>query len=187
MFRSAGRGAARGRDAAGRRADCRDRLAVRCAPGERAGRPGHAVHGRFRRTGKAPFDSSRGDLQPHALLHRQGAGTRDHVRIVEGLRKGPQCRLEDGKPQGQRRPHSAGARPAVFRAHERQDRHGGGHGHRDTGAREARGVLAADPHQRERSRGHRARARRRSRRWTIWPARRCSSARGAFTPTAWPA
>ena len=67
---------------------------------------------------------------------------------------------------------------------ERQGGHGRGDGHRQARAGGARRVLGADAHQRERSGGHRARCAADRHAWTIWPARRCSSAKGASTTRA---
>ena len=68
------------------------------------------------------------------------------------------------------------------------DERQGGYGRRD-GDRHARTgeacrLLRADAHRREPGRGHRAGRSANQLRWTTWPARRCSSARGAFTTKA---
>ena len=62
---------------------------------------------------------------------------------------------------------------------QRQGGHGRGHGHRHARAGEARRLLGADAHQRERSGGHRARSAAHRHAGAIWPARRCSSGKGA--------
>ena len=48
---------------------------------------GEAVHGRLRRDGQASRDSRRRDLQPHALLRRQGTGTRADLRVGQVVRR----------------------------------------------------------------------------------------------------
>ena len=70
---------------------------------------------------------------------------------------------------------------------ERHGGHGRGDGDGEAGAGTARRVLGTDPHRREPGGRHRARARRRSPRSTILPARRCSSARRAPTTRPSPA
>ena len=51
---------------------------------------------------KRRADSRRGDVQPHALLHRPRAGARHHLRGAEVVRDRPQHRPEDRQPQGAR-------------------------------------------------------------------------------------
>ena len=171
----------------GRSAHPGNGVAVRRPSGSRAARDGQAVHRRLRRAGEASRDPRGRDVQPHALLHRQGAGARADVRVVEAVRERPERGPEDRQPQGARGDRADDARSAVPRPRERQGGHGRGHGDGHARAGEARRLLGADAHQRERSRGHRAGSAGHRHAWTIWPARRCSSARGASTTRASPA
>ena len=164
----------------------RNGVAVRRPSGSRAGRAGQAVHRRLRRAGEASRDPRRRHVQPHALLHRQGAGARARVRVVEAVRERPEHRTEDRQPQGARGDGAHATRSALRRPDQRQGGHGRGHGHRHARAGEARRLLGADAHQRQRSRGHRARSAADRHAWTIWPARRCSSAKAASTTRACP-
>ena len=62
---------------------------------------------------KRRIDSCGRDVQPNALLHRQGAAARPHVRGAEIIRERPQRRLEDRQPQGARGDRADVARSAV--------------------------------------------------------------------------
>jgi hypothetical protein len=145
----AGGGAPSGDTIRGRGAHPEHRLAVRRPSAGRARRHRQAVHRRPRRVGRTSRDSRGRDVQPHALLHRQGAGARVDVRVVEAVREGSQRGLEDRQLEGARRDRADVARSAVPRPHKRQGRHGRGHGHRHARARETGRLLRADAHQRQ--------------------------------------
>ena len=84
----------------GRRAHPGHRLAARRPPGSGAARGGQAVHRRLRRDGQAPRDSRGRDVQPHALLHRQGARARVDLRGAQVIRERSEHGPEDGQSQG---------------------------------------------------------------------------------------
>ena len=128
---------------------------------------------------KRRADSRRRDVQPHSLLRRPGAGARTDLRVLKAVRERSQHRAEDGQPQGARGDRADVARSAVSRARQRQGRHGRGDGDRQAGTGEARRLLRADPHQRERGGGDRSWGADDRTRLTISPARRCSSARAS--------
>ena len=86
----------------------------------------------------------------------KGAGARVDVRVVEAVRERSERGPQDGQPQSARGDRADAARSAVRRPRERQGRHGRGDGDRQARSGEARRVLGADAHQRERSGGHRA-------------------------------
>ena len=79
------------------------------------------------------------------------------LRVAEAVRGRSEHGPEDRQPQGARGDRADVARSAVPRPRERQGRHGRRHGDRHARAREARRLLGADAHQRERSGGHRTR------------------------------
>ena len=105
---------------------------------------------------KRRVDPRRGDVQPHALLHRPRAGARDHLRGAEGVRDRPQHRPEDRQPQGARGADPDVAESAARGADQGHGRHGRGDGDGAARAGDAGRVLGADPHQRQPGRGHRA-------------------------------
>ena len=76
---------------------------------------------------------------------------------VKSFENGSEHGAEDRQPQGPCRDRPDVARPAVPGPVKRQGRHGGGHGDRQARAREARGLLGADAHQRKSGGRHRAR------------------------------
>ena len=97
------------------RADPGNGVAVRRSSGSRASLDGRAVHRRLRRAGHASLDSRRRDVQPHPLLHRQGAGTGLTLRGAEAVRERSERGPEDRQPQGARGDRAAAARSAATR------------------------------------------------------------------------
>ena len=131
-------------------------LSARRPPGSGAARAGQAVHRRLRRDGQAPRDSRGRDLQPHALLHRQGAGARADLRGAQVVRDRFEHGPEDGQPQGARGDRADVARSAGAIPLERQGGHDRGDGDGQAGTGGDRRLLRADAHQREPGGGHRA-------------------------------
>ena len=140
----------------GRRAHPGHGLAARRPSGSRAARAGQAVHRGLRRDGQASRDSRGRDLQPHALLHRQGAGARADLRGAQVIRERSEHGPEDGQPQGARGDRADVARSAGAIPRGRQGGHDRRHGDGQAGAGGARRLLRADAHQREPGGGHRA-------------------------------
>ena len=140
----------------GRHANPGHGVAVRRPSRSRAGLGGSAIHRRPGRDDHTSRDSCRRDVQPHALLHRQGAGARDHVRGFEVVRERSERGPQDRQRQGERGDRADDARSAAIRPLRRQGRHGRGPGDRQARAGEARRLLGADAHQREPGGRHRA-------------------------------